>query len=89
MDMDVDVDDLETDPSLDVTVHSSRPHPRSSDFSEGLQYVTENENLSIDTDLAKGSRPNLDRTYTGGSQDGEGESPGLDALAMAASGVTG
>lgn len=43
--------------------------------------------LSIDVPLAEQARPNFDRRYTETSQDGEGESPGLDALAMVASGL--
>ena len=44
-------------------------------------------NLSINTTLADEFRPGFDRKISGESQDGEGESPGLDALAIAASGI--
>lgn len=63
---------------------SDRSHGRRPGFTEPMPYST----LSIDTRLAEGSRPNFDRTITDDSQDGEGESPGLDALAMAASGMS-
>ncbi|MCJ1252441.1 hypothetical protein MMC24_000247 [Lignoscripta atroalba] len=65
-------------------VSSSRPQFRRSSLSGSLHY----SNLSIDTALAEGSRPGMERSSSGTSQDGEGESPGLDALAMAASGLS-
>ncbi|MCJ1235691.1 hypothetical protein MMC14_003662 [Varicellaria rhodocarpa] len=78
-------DDDDLDPEADEseygTIRASRPQMRRSVLSESLHY----SDLSIDTSLAEGSRPSFDRRISGGSQDGEGESPGLDALAMAAS----
>jgi len=87
--MDLDDETLEMD--SDGTMRPPRPQMRRSDMTESLHYTHSNSglHLSIDTALAENSRPNFERTFTEGSQDGEGESPGLDALAMAASGMTG
>lgn len=78
---DGDAEDDEAEYQADT---SDRPHRRRPGLTESLRYST----LSIDTRLAERSRPTLDRTITDDSQDGEGESPGLDALAMAASGMS-
>ena len=89
--MPADVEMEEQEPELlgDATARAPRPQIRRSGLTEELQFSHPNLNLSIDTDLAEGSRPNFERTLSGGSQDGEGESPGLDALAIAASGLSG
>ena len=79
--VDGDAEDDEAEYQADM---SDGPHERRPGFTEPMQYST----LSIDTRLAEGSRPNFERTITDDSQDGEGESPGLDALAMAASGMS-
>ena len=51
------------------------------------QYSGSNSTGSADFRLdIISQRPELNRQFSGESQDGEGESPGLDALAMAASG---
>lgn len=89
MSADVEMEDQESEYSGDPPVRSTRPQMRRSGLTEELQYSHRKSNLSVDTDLAEGSRPNFQRTFSGGSQDGEGESPGLDALAMAASGLGG
>ena len=85
---DEDDDDDDIDAEADVaeygTIKPPRPPMRRSVLNESLHYST----LSIDTSLAETSRPNFDRRISGESQDGEGESPGLDALAMAASGMS-
>jgi hypothetical protein len=65
---------------------ATRPPMRRSGLTDVLLNFPPSD-LSIDTSMA--SRPELDRKFSGGSLDGEGESPGLDALAMAASGLTG
>ena len=80
--MDIDNDESESETPL----HSQMLQPG---LAEDLPYTHSNSQLSIDTELAENSRPNFERTISGGSQDGEGESPGLDALAMAASGMSG
>ncbi|MCJ1382143.1 hypothetical protein MMC17_005255 [Xylographa soralifera] len=89
MGSDMEVDEM--DGAFDAQ-HMDRPlrsTTRRSAFTEGLEFSKPNSSLSIDTKLAENSRPNFDRTLSGGSQDGEGESPGLDALAMAASNLSG
>ena len=53
----------------------------------GLMDPLSASSLRVDTTLAQESRPGLERKISGESQDGEGESPGLDALAMVASGI--
>ncbi|MCJ1373223.1 hypothetical protein MMC20_004451 [Loxospora ochrophaea] len=58
----------------DITVRSTRKLP----------YSTESIGLTLDTTLAGPSRPSVERRFSGESRDGEGESPGLDALATAA-----
>lgn len=77
--------DLEEENELQMSpnVRSTRPQMRRAGVPETNQYG----NLSIDTSLAENSRPTFDRKVSVGSQDGEGESPGLDALAIAASGM--
>jgi len=89
MPADAEMEDQESEFSGDPTVRATRPQIRRSGLTEELQYSHTNSNLSVDTDLAEASRPTFERTFSGGSQDGEGESPGLDALAMAASGLSG
>ena len=76
--------DAEVDQSGYATARPPRPQMRRSVVNDTLHYST----LSIDTSMAEDSRPGFDRRISGGSQDGEGESPGLDALAMAASGMS-
>ena len=63
----------------------SRPQMRRADPTESLGH---NQHLRIgSTTVGQDGRPLFDRTISGDTQDGEGESPGLDALAMAASGM--
>ena len=63
----------------------SRPQIRRADPTESLG---QNQHLRISSPLVgQDGRPSFDRTVSGDTQDGEGESPGLDALAMAASGM--
>ena len=80
-------------PRSQPTTASSTPQMRSTqmdiDDEESESETPSQSQLSIDTELAEISRPNFKRTASSGSQDGEGESPGLDALAMAASGMRG
>ncbi|MCJ1420256.1 hypothetical protein MMC32_006613 [Xylographa parallela] len=89
MGSDMEVDEMDDGFDAETSNRPPRSAIRPSAFTEGLDFPNPNPSLSIDTKLAENSRPNLDRTLSGGSQDGEGESPGLDALAMAASNVTG
>ena len=79
----MDVDDDESDSET-----PSQSQMLQSGLSKDLRYTHASSNLSIDIELAESSRPDFERTISGGSQDGEGESPGLDALAMAASGMS-
>lgn len=82
---DMDVDEPEPDGAGDETAPASHPQVLRPGMTRPLEHAQANANLSIDTSLAEATRPAFDRTLSGGSQDGEGESPGLDALAMAAS----
>ncbi|MCJ1284801.1 hypothetical protein MMC26_004137, partial [Xylographa opegraphella] len=86
---DMEVDDVDAGFDAENTNRPPRSTIHRSALTEGSEFSNPNGSLSIDTKLAEHSRPNLDRTLSGGSQDGEGESPGLDALAMAASNVSG
>ncbi|MCJ1243756.1 Zinc finger and SCAN domain-containing protein 5B [Trapelia coarctata] len=86
---DVEMEEQESGFLGDATIRATRPQMRRTGLTEELQYSHANSNISIDTTLAENSRPNFERKFSGGSQDGEGESPGLDALAMAASGLSG
>ncbi|MCJ1352146.1 MAG: Zinc finger and SCAN domain-containing protein 5B [Icmadophila ericetorum] len=83
--LDTDEMDLEEENEVPMspTARTARPQMRRTGIPETIQY----SNLSIDTALAENSRPTFDRKVSVGSQDGEGESPGLDALAIAASGM--
>ncbi|MCJ1394712.1 hypothetical protein MMC18_007592 [Xylographa bjoerkii] len=89
MGSDMEVDEMDGDFDVESTNRPGRPTIRRSGLTEGLELSKLSSSLSIDTELAENSRPNFDRTLSGGSQDGEGESPGLDALAMAASNLSG
>ncbi|MCJ1322108.1 hypothetical protein MMC15_007453 [Xylographa vitiligo] len=89
MGSDMEVDEKEAGFDAEPTNRPPRPTVRRSALTEGSEFSKPNSSLSIDTKLAEHSRPNFDRTLSGGSQDGEGESPGLDALAMAASNLSG
>ncbi|MCJ1401152.1 hypothetical protein MMC11_004364 [Xylographa trunciseda] len=89
MGSDMEVDEVDGDLDAEHTSHPPRPTIRRSALPDGSESSKINASLSIDTELAENARPNFDRTLSGGSQDGEGESPGLDALAMAASNLTG
>lgn len=89
MSADMEMEEQESEFLGDATIRATRPQTHRAGVTEELQYSHLNSNLIIDTALAENSRPNFERTFSGGSQDGEGESPGLDALAMAASGLSG
>lgn len=89
MPADMEMEEQESEFLGDATIRATRPQTHRAGVTEELQYSHLNSNLIIDTALAENSRPNFERTFSGGSQDGEGESPGLDALAMAASGLSG
>ncbi|MCJ1475892.1 Zinc finger and SCAN domain-containing protein 5B [Lambiella insularis] len=82
---DMEIEGPGSDFAGDATARASQPRPLPPGVAESLEYSQANSSLSIDTSLAQATRPPFDRTLSGGSQDGEGESPGLDALAMAAS----
>jgi hypothetical protein len=69
----------------DAAVAHARPAPAAA-AADAFRY---HGLLPLDGGPPDEARPGFDRKYTGGSQDGEGESPGLDALAMAASGMAG
>ena len=62
----------------------SRPQMRRADPTASLG---QNHHLQVASPRGWDGRPSFDRTVSGDTQDGEGESPGLDALAMAASGM--
>ncbi|MCJ1482518.1 hypothetical protein MMC06_002684 [Schaereria dolodes] len=85
MDMAMDAMKAEYDQAFDDEKSKTSSHLEFR--SSGVNDSMNDTNLSIDTALAEGSRPSLNRKFSGTSQDGEGESPGLDALAMAASGM--
>ena len=90
MGSDMEVDEMDDEFDAENMSRPPRSTIRRSGLTEGVELpTTTTSSLSIDTKLAENSRPNFDRTLSGGSQDGEGESPGLDALAMAASNLSG
>ena len=90
--MDDDEDDVEEAPTQTSHVQveparmamPSRPQIRRANPTESLG---QNHHLRITSPRGWDGRPSFDRTVSGDTQDGEGESPGLDALAMAASGM--
>ncbi|MCJ1312969.1 Zinc finger and SCAN domain-containing protein 5B [Agyrium rufum] len=62
---------------------SVRPSMRRASIHESIA----NSRLHLDVAPSHHSRPVFDRQMSGSSQDGEGESPGLDVLAIACSGM--
>ena len=78
---------MDIDPSTHYHSKSSKESPTNNRPNNPADDQSTRMSLSIDVPLAEQSRPNFDRKYTETSQDGEGESPGLDALAMVASGL--
>ena len=82
-DDDDEYEDVEEPVAAAPLQRSVRPSMRRSSVHESIA----NSRMHLDITQSHHSRPIYDRQISGSSQDGEGESPGLDVLAIACSGM--